>query len=59
MVVGSCGSHNYRGGDWRAGGLAGRRYKCRLKMIDTDAMREYMEGPQPPFLPTIDVRGVF
>ena len=30
-VAGSRESHHYYGNDWRAGGLAGRRYKCTLK----------------------------
>ena len=30
-VAGSDESHQYHGHDWRAGGLAGRRYKCNVK----------------------------
>ena len=30
-VAGPGESHHYHGHDWRAGGLAGRRYKCNME----------------------------
>ena len=34
-VAGWYESHNYPGSDWRAGGLAGRRYEC-FDVIDVE-----------------------
>ncbi len=44
IVAGACESNNYRGRDCRAGGLAGRRYKC-FDAIDVESSNKQARPP--------------